>query len=66
MGWETGLIAFAIIAIVLTISWLSIKCATKCFKKIDLVPLMMWFKMFSFITGGTFIGLLILYCFIGV
>jgi len=65
MDWEIGLMLFAIAATVLTTVWLSLKCAMKCFDKFDLGPIMLWFKMFSFITWGTFIGLLLLYCFIG-
>jgi len=65
MDWEIGLILFTIIGVNFTIIWLSLKCAAKCFSKVDLRPLMLWFKMFSVITWATFMGLLILYCFIG-
>lgn len=65
MDWEIGLMLFAIVGVHFTVIWLSLKYVMKCFSKFDLGPLILWFRMFSGITWATFVGLLILYCFIG-
>lgn len=65
MGWETGLMFMGAISVTLIICWFGLQCSVRCFNKIDIKPLVMWFKMFSFIFGATFLSLSFLYIFIG-
>ncbi len=65
MDWETGLRTINLIGIVVTGVWLGLKCSISCFNKIDIAPMVMWFKMLSIIIWITFFGLLLIYCIIG-
>ena len=65
MDWETGLTTISIAAAILTIFWFGFKCSTSCLNKVDIGPLVMWFKMFSIIMWGTFTALIVLHYFIG-
>ncbi len=66
MDWETGVITVNAIAVILTVLWAGLKISAPDFNKINIEPLVMWFKMFSIIAWITFFGLLFIYCFIGV
>jgi len=64
MDWESGLKIIYIGATILTTLWVVLKCSISCFK-IDIGPIVMWFKMLSIITWVTFFGMFSLYCIIG-
>lgn len=65
VDWVTGLYLFGTSATLATFGWVFTRLMPACWGKIDIRPILMWFKMVATIFWLTFFGLLGLHFLMG-